>query len=105
MRATLPAVPDPVVIAVDAGTTGVRAVAVDSAGRPARAAYRPLTRQFPQPGWVEQDPDDIWDAVEATMAEVRAGLEAPVAAIGVASQRETVVAWDRRTGEPLHPAI
>ena len=105
MRATLLAVPDPVVIAVDAGTTGVRAMAVDRTGRPVGSSYRELALQFPRPGWVEQDPDDIWDAVQATLAELCAGLEAPVAAVGITNQRETVVAWDRRTGEPLHPAI
>jgi glycerol kinase len=103
MRATLPAVP--VTIAIDAGTTGVRALAVDDAGRPAGWSYRELTQYFPQPGWVEHDPEEIWAAVEATLAELRSTLDTPVAAIGITNQRETVVAWDRRTGEPLHDAI
>jgi len=83
----------------------VRAFAVDEAGQPVRWAYRELDQHFPQPGWVEHDPDDIWVAVEATLAELRATLDEPVAAIGVTNQRETVVAWDRHTGEPLHNAI
>jgi glycerol kinase len=103
MRATLPAVP--VTIAIDAGTTGVRALAVDEAGRPAGWSYRELTQHFPRPGWVEHDPEEIWAAVEATLAELRSTLDTPVAAIGITNQRETVVAWDRRSGEPYHHAI
>ncbi len=92
-------------IAIDAGTTGVRALAVDEAGRPAGWSYRELTQHFPQPGWVEHDPEEIWAAVETTLAELRSTLKEPVAAIGITNQRETVVAWDRRSGEPLHDAI
>jgi len=95
-----------VVIAIDAGTTGVRSFAVDEDGRTIGIAYRELTQHFPQPGWVEHDPDEIWSAVEATIADVLAELEHPaVAAIGITNQRETTVVWDRRTGRPLHRAI
>jgi glycerol kinase len=94
-----------VTIAIDAGTTGVRALAVDAAGRPAGWSYRELTQHFPRPGWVEHDPEEIWTAVETTLAELRSTLHEPVAAIGITNQRETVVAWDRRTGEPFHNAI
>src|SRR4051794_31034223 len=105
MRATLPAVPA-VLIAIDAGTTGVRAFAVDEGGQPVGWSYRELTQHYPRPGWVEHDPDEIWSAVQATLAELRTSLgDPPVAAIGVTNQRETAVAWDRRTGQPLHPAI
>jgi glycerol kinase len=95
----------PVTIAIDAGTTGVRAFAVGAGGQPAGRAYRELTQHFPRPGWVEHDPEEIWSAVEATLAELRSTLDQPVAAIGIANQRETVVAWDRRTGQPFHNAI
>jgi glycerol kinase len=95
-----------VVIAVDAGTTGVRALAVDTDGSPRGWAYREFPQHFPRPGWVEHDAADIRDAVFATLAELRGALDGePVAAIGVTNQRETVVAWDRRTGEPRHRAI
>ena len=93
------------VVAIDAGTTGVRAVAVDDAGRLGARSYRELTQHYPRPGWVEHDPDEIWAAVVATLAEVVATLDGPVAAIGITNQRETVVAWDRRTGRPRHRAI
>lgn len=95
-----------VVVAVDAGTTGVRTLAVDEDGTVAGWAYREFPQYFPRPGWVEHDADDIWEAVQATLAELRAQLgRRSVAAIGVTNQRETVVAWDRRTGQPLHRAI
>jgi glycerol kinase len=94
-----------VVVALDAGTTGVRAFAVDEEGRPAGWAYREFPQHFPRPGWVEHDADDIWAAVEATLGELRGRLDQPVAAIGITNQRETAVVWDRRTGRPLHRAI
>jgi glycerol kinase len=93
------------VLAIDAGTTGVRVLAVDERGRPGHSAYRELTQHFPQPGWVEHDPDEIWRAVVETLTEVRAAIDGPVAALGITNQRETVVAWDRRTGRPRHRAI
>ena len=97
-----------VVVAIDAGTTGVRALVVDEQARVADVAYRELTQHFPRPGWVEHDPAEIWDAVRATLAEVGARLAEPgdtVAAIGITNQRETLVAFDRSTGRPLHRAI
>jgi glycerol kinase len=100
----------PVVVALDAGTTGVRAIAFDPAGRVRSAAYREFPQHFPQPGWVEHDADDIWDAARTVLAQVRSeladvGLGGAVAAVGITNQRETVVAWDRATGRPLHRAI
>ena len=95
-----------VVIAIDAGTTGVRSFAFDETGRPIGTAYREITQHFPRPGWVEHDADEIWTAVAATLTEVLDGLDQPrVAAIGITNQRETAVVWDRRTGRPLHRAI
>src|SRR5439155_11527306 len=94
--------------AVDAGTTGVRALAVDDGGSPRGMAYRELTQFFPQPGWVEHDPDEIFSAVFDTVAELGGRLAADgmtVAALGVTNQRETAVVWDRRTGRPLHRAL
>ena len=96
------------VIAVDAGTTGVRALAVDESGAVTHVSYRELTQHFPRPGWVEHDASEIWDAVLATLAEVAGQLaeaRIAVAAVGVTNQRETVVAWDRSDGRPLHRAV
>lgn len=95
-------------IAVDAGTTGVRALVVDERARVVDIAYRELTQHFPRPGWVEHDADEIWRSVRETLDEVAGRLadDGRVArAIGVANQRETVVAWDRGTGELLHRAL
>ncbi len=96
------------VVAIDAGTTGVRSVVVDRHGAVVDLAYRELTQHFPRPGWVEHDPDEIWARVASTLAEVAgrlAGAGRVAAAIGITNQRETVVAWDRRTGRPQHRAI
>jgi glycerol kinase len=68
-------------------------------------AYREFAQHYPRPGWVEHDAEEIWAAVQATLAEVSAAVGQPIAAIGITDQRETVVAWDRRTGAPLHRAI
>ncbi len=94
-----------IVIAIDAGTTGVRSFAVNEHGRPVGFAYREFTQHFPRPGWVEHDADEIWQAVLATLAEITATISEPIAAIGITDQRETVVVWDKRTGRPLHRAI
>ncbi|MEA3055086.1 MAG: glycerol kinase [Actinomycetota bacterium] len=94
-----------VVVAIDAGTTGVRALAVDEGGRPVGWSYREFPQHFPRPGWVEHDADDIWAAVQTTLAELTATLDVPVAAIGITDQRETTVVWDKRTGRPLSRAI
>ncbi len=97
-----------VVIAIDAGTTGVRAIAFDQQGLPTASAYREFPQHFPKPGWVEHDAEQIWDAVVDVLGEVGAAARdagETIAAVGITDQRETVVAWDRRTGRPLHRAI
>jgi len=95
-----------VVLAIDAGTTGVRTAAIDATGARRAYAYREFPQHFPQPGWVEHDPIDIRDAALGTLAEVVRALDGePVAGIGITNQRETVVVWDRDTGEPLHRAL
>src|SRR5580700_7363153 len=96
------------VVAVDAGTTGVRALVVNEQAEVVDVAYRELTQHYPRPGWVEHDATEIWDAVRATLSEVGARLaeqHQTVAAIGVTNQRETLVTFDRATGQPLHRAI
>ncbi len=94
------------VIAIDAGTTGVRSRAVFTDGRADVSTYREFTQYFPRPGWVEHDAVEIWEAVRATLGDVVERVGAgEVAAIGITNQRETVVAWDRRTGDPYGRAI
>jgi len=94
-----------VVLAIDAGTTGVRTRAVFADGRPSIADYREFSQHYPQPGWVEHDAEEIWQSVRATMQTVCSRIDEPIAAIGITNQRETIVALDRRTGTPLHRAI
>jgi glycerol kinase len=94
-----------IVIAIDAGTTGVRSFAVDEAGQRRGWSYREFTQHFPRPGWVEHDATEIWEAVRTTLGELCAAVDEPIAAIGITNQRETVVAWSRSTGKPLHRAI
>ena len=95
---------EPFVVAIDAGTTGVRSRAVFTDDRPPVASYREFPQYFPEPGRVEHDADEIWQAVRATLAEVVAQVGTP-SAIGITNQRETVVAWDRATGRPYGRAI
>ena len=94
-----------IVLALDAGTTGVRAIAFDELGAPVGQRYHELTQHFPRPGWVEHDASEIWTSIVGAAAELVADLGQPVAAIGITNQRETVVAWSTRTGAPLHRAI
>lgn len=97
-----------VVIALDAGTTGVRAIAFDRSGLPVASSYREFPQYFPRPGWVEHDAEEIWAAFQIVMEEVAAALTSrgeTVTAIGITDQRETVVVWDRGSHLPLHRAI
>jgi glycerol kinase len=94
------------VIAIDAGTTGVRSRAVFVDERPVVASYREFAQHYPSPGWVEHDATEIWAVAADTLRDVieAVGL-ANVAAIGITNQRETVLAWNRSTGEPYGTAI
>jgi glycerol kinase len=93
-----------VVIGVDQGTTNTKAVAVDAAGRVLHKATRPIATHAPQPGWVEQDPMLMLANVVDCVREVVGAAGTPVG-IGIANQTETLVVWDRRSGEPVMPAI
>jgi len=96
------------VLALDQGTTSSRSLLIDADGRIAALAQREFTQHFPRPGWVEHDATEIWETQLATMAEaLRSARATPrdVAAVGITNQRETTVLWDRRTGEPVAPAI
>ncbi len=96
------------ILAMDQGTTSSRAILLDHAGKIQGSAAREFRQMFPQNGWVEHDPEEIWSTQLAVAQEVlrSAGLTArDVAAIGIANQRETTIVWDRRTGQPIHNAI
>jgi glycerol kinase len=94
------------VIAIDAGTTGVRSRAVFTDGRASVGSYREFPQIYPEPGWVEHDATAIWAAARETLAEVVASVGSDsVAAIGITNQRETVLAWNRSTGAPYGNAI
>lgn len=96
------------ILAIDQGTTSTRSIIFDAQARPVATAQIELTQHYPLAGWVEHDPGDIWRDVLATMRAVldKAGLvAADIKAVGITNQRETVVVWDRETGEPIHRAI
>jgi glycerol kinase len=97
-----------VLLAIDQGTTGTTCLVVDDELKVRGRGYREIRQHFPQPGWVEHDPEEIWASVEQTAAEAlaAAGVAAgDLDAIGITNQRETTVVWERRTGTPVHPAI
>jgi glycerol kinase len=95
------------ILAVDQGTTGTTCLVFDSDGRVCGRAYSEFQQFFPRPGWVEHDANEIWEVTRRVAAEALAdaGAEGALEAIGITNQRETVVAWDPRTGEPVHRAL
>jgi glycerol kinase len=96
------------ILAIDQGTTSSRAIMFDAALRVVAVAQEEFPQIFPQAGWVEHDPSDLWSSVAGTARGVieRAGISASdIAAIGITNQRETTLIWDRETGQPIHNAI
>lgn len=96
------------ILAIDQGTTSSRAILFDADRRVVAVAQEEFAQHYPQSGWVEHDPSDLWSTVAGTARGVieKAGLDvAAIAAIGITNQRETTLIWDRRTGEPIHNAI
>ncbi|MFA5522355.1 MAG: glycerol kinase GlpK [Castellaniella sp.] len=95
-------------LALDQGTSSTRSIVFDARGRLCSLAQNPLRQAYPQPGWVEHDPLEIWQAQiqTARQAMTQAGIHArDICALGITNQRETSLIWDRITGEPLHQAI
>ena len=95
-------------LALDQGTSSSRSIVFDDSGRVVSQAQQELTQFYPQPGWVEHDPQEIWRTQLATarQALVSAGIQArEVRALGITNQRETTIVWSRRTGMPIHHAI
>src|SRR5438874_10541651 len=95
----------PYILAIDQGTTSTRAILFDGAGQMRSTAQTELTQHYPQPGWVEHDPEAVGRSVLAASREAAAAAAGPIAAIGITNQRETTVLWERATGAPVHNAI
>ena len=94
------------VIAIDQGTTGSTVLVLDEQLQLRGRGYREFRQIYPQPGWVEHDPEDIWSSVTAALGQALTGIDpGSIAAIGITNQRETAVLWDRKTGTPVHNAI
>ena len=93
------------ILAIDQGTTNTKAVLVNQQGQIVARASAPLTTQYPQNGWAEQSAAAIWQSVQAVIADLVGQGAGEVAAIAIANQRETLVAWDAKTSQPIHPAI
>ena len=96
------------ILALDQGTTSSRAILFDHAGKIKATAQKEVTQLFPQSGWVEQDPNEIWSSQAGVAAEVIAKLGITgknIRAIGITNQRETTIVWDRKSGTPLYNAI
>jgi glycerol kinase len=97
-----------VILAIDQGTTGTTCLVFNRQGRVAGRSYSEFEQFFPRPGWVEHDANEIWEVTRRVAAEAIANADAygtPLEAVGITNQRETVVAWDPETGEPIHRAL
>ncbi|MEK7299148.1 MAG: FGGY family carbohydrate kinase, partial [Candidatus Margulisiibacteriota bacterium] len=94
------------VLALDVGTTGIRAMAVDPEGQVVATAYQEIPISFPKPAWVEQDAIDLWEKSRQVLRDVtqQIGVDR-IVALGITNQRETTIVWDKATGKPVHPAI
>ena len=98
----------PLVLGIDEGTTGVRALIFDESSAVVGGAYEELTPSYPQPGWVELDPLAIWHATDSVCAAALEGAgvsPGDIAAIGITGQRATTIVWERASGRPVYPAI
>jgi glycerol kinase len=96
------------ILALDQGTTSSRALVVDKEGKICSVAQKEFQQIFPQSGWVEHDPNEIWSSQASVAAEAIAKLNidgTQIAAVGITNQRETGIVWDRKTGQPIHNAI
>ena len=96
------------ILAIDQGTTSTRAIVFDDGGNPLASAQKEFTQIFPRDGWVEHDPEEIWQTTLEVVRDALANSEAlggEVIALGITNQRETTVVWDRSTGQPIYNAI
>ncbi len=96
------------VLAIDQGTTSSRAILFDKNYQNCAVSQQEFSQHFPQSGWVEHDPEDIWQTTLSTCRKVMQQVDAKaaeIASIGITNQRETTVIWNRKTGKPIHHAI
>ena len=96
------------IMALDQGTTSSRCILFDHAGKIVTMAQKEFTQIYPQPGWVEQNPREIWSSQMSVAIEAMANIGASsknIRAIGITNQRETTIVWDKKTGEPVYNAI
>ena len=93
------------ILSIDQGTTGTTTLLVDLEGNIIAQGYQEFTQYYPQPGWVEHDPEEIWNATLQAIDALFADKPLNIVAIGIANQRETTLVWDRQTGKPIYPAI
>lgn len=92
------------IIAIDLGTTGNRAIAYAQDGTVVASSYMEFPQYFPQPGWVEHDPEEIWQSTLQVLKQTAKQVK-EITAIGISNQRETTIIWDKNTGKPIYPAI
>lgn len=93
------------ILAIDQGTTGTTCILYNQEGGVIARAYREVSQIYPREGWVEHDPEAIWQTVVQGVRELRARYPLPIEAVGITNQRETTIVWDRETGKPVHHAI
>ncbi|MCX6178486.1 MAG: glycerol kinase GlpK [Chlorobiales bacterium] len=93
------------ILAIDQGTTGTTSILYDPEGQVIAKAYQEFTQIYPQEGWVEHDPEEIWQTVVDGVRELKVGYDQTITTIGITNQRETTIVWDRLTGKPIYNAI
>ena len=96
------------IISIDAGTTSNRAILFDLKGKPVFSSQKEFTQYFPKSGWVEHNPEEIWNSTKKVLKDVilkAKKLRGKVLAIGITNQRETTVLWDKKTGKTVYKAI
>jgi glycerol kinase len=95
---------EPLILAIDQGTTNSKVSVVDPTGQVVREISRPVQIRYPQPGWVEQEPVELWGTVRAAVQEALQGCDAAsFSAVAITNQRESVLIWERSNGKPLGP--
>ncbi len=93
------------ILSIDQGTTGTTVILVDHSGEVIEKAYREFKQIYPKPGWVEHDPEEIWQTVVSGITEICGNYDGSIEAIGITNQRETTVIWDAESGKPIYNAI